>query len=278
MTNPAEAYPTRAYTADVTDGFKHPTDDFNQMRAFLELRFIDPLTFNCVELQRWHRTMIELAVTEQREEPSFEQAMDVSEDIQALEGLEQATNLWGLNLQYGRVPGVLLEETLNRFDSLVPKVRELHSCFENLAVTAGLEPTVYEPMLTAARNALAELLRRRGLVTPQHLALQAHLEHFINFAMPPIASKSLHTAEVLYGPLFALRDEYFDAPKPGVLRTYLATVTLIEPTPEFERLVEVNRISRSRFRSTIAAGRLDEADLRLPDCEALLEIYTMLEE
>jgi hypothetical protein len=248
----------RQYGAVAAARFGAPKPGFDEMIAFLELRFVDPLTFSYLELQWEHGAMLELALKLQDHKPVDRRELAIDPMYDRLAELARGL-MQSIAVVYGRPPGALLPEVLSRFERWTRMVTAFHSGFENYALEVELEPADYEPSLTAAKSEFAAFQRAHHRLTPAHLILQTHLEHFVTFAHPVRSVTSLAEAEMLYAPLFALRDEYFDAPRRGALRAYLDRVASIESASAFDRLME--------------ASQLAKAGLRFPELELELEVF-----
>jgi hypothetical protein len=278
MTATLEELPRRTRGDAAAKGYGPTLSDFDAMRDFLELRVVDPLTFSAIELQWWHENIRELALAAEYDEPTLTLAASpVTKALRLLNKNENAVRI-SASVSYGRQPGLRLGLMLELFDDLVEKSDEVHRCFELLSNLARAEWEASDPVLASASEELDKLQRLHRTLTSAHLALQDHLEHFVNFAMPMIDTDSLASAEALYAPLFALRDEYFVEPKAGMLRSYLEQTAAVEKTPEFEKLREGNRHNRASIRSKAEVALLDEADLCLPELEAALEVFALMEE
>jgi hypothetical protein len=258
--------------------------DDEAMNRFLRLRFADPLTFSTIELQRWHRAMSALVIDARDANLGLErdyEAWMTTRDF----GVQATDVTLTATVKYARTPGVSLEVALERRKPLTKRLMELHALFEVTVAATRMDPAASEPVLQGAESEFAILRRRYELVTPAHLALQTHLEHLLTFGMPTVAESSVASAEALYAPLLSLRDEYFDAPRSGLLRTYLETVAAVESTDEFRRLVAEDKVARAEYDDKLArakykdaVARLAVADARLPELEAAVEVFALMEE
>lgn len=273
----AGAFPLREYDPRIgSRAFAHTTD--GAMKLFVELRVLDPLTFGSLSLQLWHVTMLDAFLTVGDNTLSLPANAAIRRESRVFDGLMTAMKPLYPRVHYDQAPGLRLGPTLERFEKLVGATEELHRHFEAAGLRFQMGSDIYESRLTAAEQELSSLKARHKLLTPQHLALQDHFEHFVGFSTPIMGLISLHRAEALYGPLAALRDEYFTSPSPPVLQRYLEVTGTIEQTDDFARLRESQLIMRKEFRSTVVVSALDAADARLPELETELEVFALLDE
>jgi hypothetical protein len=240
--------------------FAHTAHDAGKL--FIELRVLDPLTFGSLVLQLWHSTMLSALIYDRSSDPSPQQGVVIKHEGNEFAKAAYAMKPLHPKVQYDQAPGLRLGSTLEHFERLVIESEALHRRFHHVALITDVTPSVCQSYLEAAEVEVTSLKARQGLMTTGHLALQNHFEHFISFGMPSPAIESLREAETLYGPLAALRDEYFISPSPTVLRRYLEATTRIERSAEFVRLREATMSSRADFIDKVAVAALYAADAR----------------
>jgi len=128
------------------------------------------------------------------------------------------------------------------------------------------EPTI-EQLLKPASERFETLAGLLAQLTPKHLAMQGHLESFI--AAGPIFS--FITAEqrgVIYAPLKSLRNEYFLAPRPGIVSRYL----------ELVELTSVSKLYTRYSQGSVGNSKLNEIlQKEIKKHQEALEVMSLLE-
>jgi hypothetical protein len=95
------------------------------------------------------------------------------------------------------------------------------------------EPTI-EQLLKPASERFETIAGLLAQLTPKHLAMQGHLESFIA-AGPIFSFITAEQRDALYASLKSLRNEYFLAPRSGVVSRYLELVELTSDSKLYTR-------------------------------------------
>jgi hypothetical protein len=245
-------------------------------KLFMELNFSDPLVFGLIELRGWYYILADTTFRRKAEFP--QEKLDVlHSSIQKINTcIKREIERWGQT--YMTAPKLGVGGLLSSFDAFVELMRDVEKTYSDLNEYVGLDRSLYEPLLNDARNELESMIARQKLITPEHLVMQNHLEHFVTSAMPTIYTYSVDSAQHLYSPLFALRDEYFTEPRLGLVREYLDAATYIERTPEFRALASHCSASRVYDCSPDEQALLKQADTRVEGLALELEVIALTEE
>jgi len=245
-------------------------------KLFMELNFSDPLVFGLMELRGWYWILADTTFRRKADFP--EEKLDLlHSSIQKINScIKHEIERWGQT--YMTAPKLGVSGLLNSFDDFVGLMQAVEKAYVFLNENLGLDRSLYESLLTDARNELESMIARKKLITPEHLVMQNHLEHFVTSAMPMIYTYSVDSAQHLYSPLFALRDEYFTEPRVGLVREYLDAATYIERTPEFRALASHCSASRVYDCNPEEQARLEQADTRVEGLALELEVIALTEE
>jgi len=249
---------------------------YEELSRFLELGLADPLVFSAIELRKFYSNLGALAYRAQTVDGHNPHGMTVTLALHEIsEAIVSAVN--ELIQEYIEAPKLPVALLLNKFEAFAEMLEAAKRGYLEICSKISLAPERYEPMLRQAGEEFDSMKERQKLITPVHLALQSHLEHLVTFGMPSHEDVTVESAQFLYSPLFALRDEYFTTPRPELLQEYLATVAVTENTPEFAELVSHRREVRARNSAVTELAKLEASDARIPQLALELEVLGMLE-
>jgi hypothetical protein len=90
-------------------------------------------------------------------------------------------------------------------------------------------------LMAPARLEFANLKKRMPTITERHITLQTHFEHLVTDAVTPDGRPMVTDSSILLTRLSELRDEYFVAPRRGLIGEYLefAEATIAELEAKF---------------------------------------------
>lgn len=144
-----------------------------------------------------------------------------------------------------------LERLLTHIHSFAVTHTEMQVVFESNTKALGIPEDQIRYLLDEAQTSFNELLIAQKAVNREQLALQSHLEHFIAIGTPERELSSVELAEEFYAPLFELRDEYFEAPKRGMLEAYLELTANLEEAAEYQMFKDARN---ERIAASITTG------------------------
>ena len=148
---------------------------------------------------------------------------------------------------------------------------EVKLAFENFTY----EDSECERLFEQAELALDSLVTVLRQMDVEHLALEFHFRKMLSFTPVVIDEVFMNNMLEVYRTLFALRDEYFVAPRPGLLSEYLATAEAVSNSRALRRLVRATRrVAGKRIAPVEPRAIHDE----LEEVTLELEVLSMLEQ
>lgn len=253
----------------VTPGIEIGVDN---LERFEWLLVTDPLT---AILDDMYWSFRELRDLEERSETSFSRKFPSSRPKIEVSTRNLLRAINSCKFERGSEQSVGLEKLLGSQAEMISLHDVARSTFEDTRFKLAAEDEKRRFLLDEAQVSFDALLSGMSEMTQEHVALQAHLEYFVIVGMPD-SDEIVKLANTLYAPLFRLRDEYFEAPRCGLLQEYLETAEQISKSLTYKSFIPGAEAARQAMRpakDTSPDGML----AKLEEREITLEVMTWLE-
>jgi hypothetical protein len=265
----------RTHAPDAPSGL--PPLQFTPIDNFLKTGLADPVTAKLYVIRDAYDDLLTLSTLRMEALSPSRNSAELQLQLNSI--ARHVSTLRSLSHVYSRNRRQIGLAKLLDYPSSVRDLVELVSpILDGVCRAIGLDSDHIEYLLDEVQLALYELETGLSSTTPEQLALQTHLEHLVTAGLPIASTFHVTKAIELYGPLFELRNKYFNARESGVLSGYLRRVDDVEASFAYEGLVDNDAVGLRQLSFTeLQEARSLRAAL-LKNAVEQLEVLALLDE